>query len=105
MITSLTAEKLACARGERRLFENLSFHIRAGQALAVEGANGAGKNSFLRFFAGFLGPGSGRFVVAQDAKDSDDGAEPARLIGCRGHIEGLKPQLTVAEQLAFYAGL
>ena len=33
MITSLTAEKLACVRGERTLFEGLSFRVAAGQAL------------------------------------------------------------------------
>lgn len=105
MISSLTAEKLACARGERRLFDNLSFQVRAGQALAVEGANGAGKTSLLRLLAGFLAPVSGRVVVQQDGKDNDDDEDRGRLVGWLGHHDGLKPQLTVAEQLAFYAGL
>src|ERR1700750_2275698 len=105
MITSLTAEKLACARGERRLFEQLSFQVRAGQALAVEGANGAGKTSLLRLLAGFMSPAAGRVVVRQDGKDSDDAEDRGRLVGWLGHHDGLKPQLTVAEQLAFYAGL
>ena len=43
MISSLTAEKLAVQRGSRRLAENLSFTVKAGQALALEGANGSGK--------------------------------------------------------------
>ena len=63
MISSLTAENLACARGERRLFEGLSFRVAAGQALAVEGANGAGKTSLLRLIAGFLPPAAGRVLV------------------------------------------
>ena len=105
MISSLTAEKLACARGERRLFEKLSFKVRAGQALAVEGANGAGKTSLLRLLAGFLAPASGRVVIQQDGKDSDDAEARATRIGWLGHHDGLKPQLTVAEQLHFYAGL
>ena len=105
MITSLTAEKLACARGERRLFENLSFKVRAGQALAVEGANGAGKTSLLRLLAGFLAPAAGRVVIQQDGKDSDDAEDRGKRIGWLGHHDGLKPQLTVAEQLEFYAGL
>jgi heme exporter protein A len=105
MITSLTAEKLACARGERRLFENLSFKVRAGQALAVEGANGAGKTSLLRLLAGFLAPASGRVVIAQDGKDSDDAEDRGSHVGWLGHHDGLKPQLTVAEQLKFYAEL
>jgi len=63
MISSLTAENLACVRGDKRLFESLSFRVRAGQALAVEGANGAGKTSLLRLLAGFLSPAAGRVVV------------------------------------------
>ena len=105
MITSLTAEKLACARGERRLFENLSFKVRAGQALAVEGANGAGKTSLLRLLAGFLAPAAGRVVIQQDGKDSDDAEDRGKRIGWLGHQDGLKPQLTVAEQLKFYSEL
>jgi heme exporter protein A len=105
MITSLTAEKLACARGERRLFDALSFQVRAGQALAVEGANGAGKTSLLRLLAGFLAPAAGRVFIRQDGKDSDDAEDRGKQVGWLGHHDGLKPQLTVAEQLAFYAGL
>ena len=105
MISSLTAEKLACARGERRLFDGLSFRVRAGQALAVEGANGAGKTSLLRLIAGFLAPAGGRILVKTAAGESDDGEERGRLVGWLGHQDGLKPQLTVHEQLGFFARL
>src|SRR5689334_22370095 len=99
MITSLTAEKLVCTRGERRLFDGLSFRVRAGQALAVEGANGAGKSSLLRILAGFLSPAAGRITVTRDGKDSDDAEERGKQIGWLSHLDGLKPQLTVIEQL------
>jgi heme exporter protein A len=105
MISSLTAEKLACARGDRILFEGLSFRITAGQALAVEGANGAGKTSLLRLIAGFLSPRAGRLVLKTQAGESDDGEERGAMIGWLGHHDGLKPQLTVQEQLMFFARL
>src|SRR6202000_761858 len=105
MITSLTAEKLACARGEKRLFDGLSFRVRAGQALAVEGANGAGKTSLLRLIAGFLAPAAGRIVIKTGENESDDAEERGRLVGWLGHLDGLKPQMTVREQLSFYAQL
>jgi heme exporter protein A len=105
MISSLTVEKLACARGERQLFDGLSFRVRAGQALAVEGANGAGKTSLLRLIAGFLAPVSGRILVKTGDHESDDAEERGRLVGWLGHLDGLKPQMTVKEQLGFYAGL
>jgi heme exporter protein A len=105
MISSLTAEKLACARGERRLFDGLNFRVRAGQALAVEGANGAGKTSLLRLIAGFLTPAAGRLVVKTAISESDDAEERGKVVGWLGHQDGLKPQLTVIEQLTFFARL
>ncbi len=105
MITSLTAERLACARGDRKLFDGLSFIVKAGQALAVEGANGAGKTSLLRLIAGFLTPASGRIVVRIAYRESDDDEARGKQIGWLGHHDGLKPQLTVREQLDFFTRL
>jgi heme exporter protein A len=105
MISSLTAEKLACARGERKLFEQLSFRVTGGQALAVEGANGAGKTSLLRMLAGFLTPAAGRIVLKIGDAQSDDAEERGKQVGWLGHQDGLKPQLTVREQLKFYSEL
>jgi heme exporter protein A len=105
MISSLTAEKLACVRGDKRLFDGLNFRVTAGQALAVEGANGAGKTSLLRMIAGFLAPASGRLIVKSAEGESDDGEERGKSIGWLGHLDGLKPQLTVIEQLNFFAHL
>ena len=105
MIISLNAEKLGCTRGERTLFSALNFRVQAGQALAVEGANGAGKTSLLRLIAGFLAPAAGRIVVKTDGRENDDAEERGKSVGWLGHQDGLKPQLTVAEQLDFYACL
>ena len=105
MISSLTAEKLACTRGDRKLFDGLSFRVSAGQALAVEGANGAGKTSLLRMIAGFLTPAAGRIVLKTVNVESDDADARGKTIGWLGHQDGLKPQLTVREQLDFFARL
>jgi len=105
MISSLTAENLACARGDKRLFDGLNFHVTAGQALAVEGANGAGKTSLLRMIAGFLAPAAGRIVIKTAASENDDAEERGKTIGWLGHQDGLKPQLSVREQLDFFASL
>ena len=105
MISSLTAENLACARGDRTLFDDLNFRVSAGQALAVEGANGAGKTSLLRMIAGFLAPAHGRLIAKTAQGESDDSEERGKSIGWLGHQDGLKPQLTVIEQLTFFAQL
>lgn len=105
MISSLTAEKLTLSRGERALFEGLSFELKAGQALAIEGPNGAGKTSLLRLLAGFLAPAAGRITLRQDGQDITDAEERGKYIGWLGHHDALKGAFTVAEQLSFFMRL
>jgi heme exporter protein A len=105
MIRSLTAESLACVRGERRIFAELDFQVSAGEVLVVEGANGAGKTSLLRLIAGFLTPAAGTITLLTDAGAVADGEERGRHIGWLGHQDAIKPQLSVREQLDFFARL
>jgi len=48
----LAIEGLSLERGGRQLFEGLSFEVRPGQLIQVQGANGAGKTSLMRILAG-----------------------------------------------------
>ena len=59
MIDRLSVEALALARGERTLFSGLTLSLNAGEAVALTGANGAGKTSLLRAVAGLLQPLAG----------------------------------------------
>ena len=52
----LSANNLACQRGERLLFRGLALELGPGQALQVKGANGIGKSSLIRILAGLLRP-------------------------------------------------
>jgi len=105
MISSLTAEKLTVQRGSRRLVENLSFTVKAGQALALEGANGSGKTSLLRLIAGFLPAATGTVTLAGEGKEISEPEERGRFIGWLGHHDALKASFTVSEQLAFFGKL
>ncbi len=105
MIRSLTVENLACVRGERRVFAELDFQVTAGEALVVEGANGAGKTSLLRLIAGFLAPAAGSITLSTDAGVLADSEERGRHIGWLGHQDAIKPQMSVREQLDFFARL
>jgi heme exporter protein A len=105
-LSSLDVSNLACARGNRAVFSGLGFRLEAGRALAVEGANGAGKSSLLRMLAGFLTPLAGAIrITAKDGAVIADGEERAQLVGWLGHQDGVKPQLTALENLSFYAQL
>jgi heme exporter protein A len=96
----LSASDLACRRGGREVFAGLSFSVEAGEVLAVTGRNGAGKSSLLRMVAGLLRIAGGRLQLA--------GGDPQLTIGEQahylGHLDALKPALTVTENLRFWSG-
>lgn len=57
---TLRFESVACMRGDRLLFEGMSFTLSAGEAALVAGPNGTGKSSLIRMAAGLLDPAAGR---------------------------------------------
>jgi ATP-binding cassette subfamily C protein LapB len=55
------------------VFERLSFMLEPGTSLAVVGANGTGKSTFLRLMAGLIVPGRGYvFVDGQNLAQMDN---------------------------------
>ena len=93
---------MACIRGERPVFSGVSFRLERGGALALVGPNGAGKSSLLRILAGFLKPAGGTLEWDGAPVDEDWAAHRGRLHYV-GHLDAVKPALTVAENLHGWA--
>ena len=55
----LRLDRVACIRGDRLLFENLSLTLKRGDALWLRGPNGTGKSSLIRIVAGLLRAAAG----------------------------------------------
>jgi heme exporter protein A len=91
----LLAEQLHHRFGSVRALDGISFSVRPGQTLAIFGPNGAGKTTLLRVLAGLIRPHQGRAHV--------EGGR--RAIGWIGHQAQLYNQLTVRENLRFWASL
>jgi heme exporter protein A len=95
---------LGCIRGGRVVFAGLDFAVGAGEALVLLGPNGSGKSSLLRVMAGLLKPAVGLIAWNGAAVADDPEAHNART-HYLGHHDAVKPVLTVAENLRFWARL
>lgn len=49
--------------GEKRVLENVSFHIKAGEKIALVGPNGAGKTTLTKLMCGLLLPDEGEILL------------------------------------------
>ncbi len=83
---------------------NLNLRVAAGEVLVLFGRNGAGKTTFLHLAATLMRPTEGRLIYGDDEGSSVD-EEIRRRIGLVSHASFLYPDLTVRENLAFYAQL
>ena len=100
---TLNVTNLACYRAGRLIFSDQSFTIDAGEAVMLRGPNGSGKSTLLRALAGML-PSEGTVVLNGITLGEDfDGVQ--EQIAFAGHLDAIKPQLTVAENLTFWARL
>jgi heme exporter protein A len=89
---------LACRRGGRRVFEGLSFSLSAGTLLTLTGRNGSGKTTLLRALA-LLVPIDSGAIRWQGAEVREDRETWRGRLAWLGHTEGLKGDLTVAENI------
>jgi heme exporter protein A len=96
----LSAVELACHRGGRDVFAGVSFSVGSGEALTVTGRNGAGKSSLLRSVIGLLRLAQGGLTL----EGGDPELSVAEQAHYLGHQDALKPSLSVAENLQFWAG-
>ena len=83
---------LSVARGGMTLLSGVDFALNAGQILVLRGANGLGKTSLLRCIAGLQNPVEGQITAPE-------------TVAYSGHADGLKGQMTVLENLAFWSSI
>ncbi len=102
--TSVTFTDVTRTFGRRRALNCVSLHCTAGEIVALLGPNGSGKSTLLAIAATLLEPTSGTIAYG-NYSGRDGGAALRRSIGLVGHELFVYPELTPAENLAFFCGL
>lgn len=101
MQNQLQVEQLACRRGDKILFRDLTLAWQSGDFIQIEGHNGIGKTSLLRIVAGLAQPLAGkvRWNFEEISKCREEYYYQLLYLG---HQAGVKPELTAWENLRFY---
>ena len=100
MSNILKVKNLNCQRSGKVVLQGLNFEVEAGKNVEIIGSNGSGKTTILRLLLGFINDYDGDIYW-------DDSEVPSKLqekdIHCfyQGHQIGIKPLLTVYENLKF----
>ena len=110
MTAGMPAGEAVTVRGLRKVFgsrvavEGLDLRIRTGEVFGLLGPNGSGKTTTIRMLCGLMTPTSGNATVV----GHDVVREPERVrwrIGYMSQRFGLYDDLTVAENMRFYASV
>ena len=90
---AISVKSLSVSRGGINLLEGLDIELNSGQAGILRGPNGVGKTTLLRALAGLQPIETGKIEYSIDD------------VCYSGHADGVKPTLTVRENLEFWADI
>lgn len=99
-----SVDNLSLFRNHKKIFGPIGFSIALGSALILKGKNGSGKTSLLKVLVGISKQSAGKItwsdIDIEDIRDDFNGD-----LQFLGHKNFLKQELTVEENLRFYAKL
>ncbi len=106
MPESLALEAIGLGKsfGPTTALQGVDLRVGWDERVALLGGNGAGKTTLLRIAAGLLRPTAGEIAIGGHAVERQ-GSCHRRLVGFVGHQSLLYLDLTVEENLAFFARL
>src|SRR5262245_50619618 len=110
MIASVTANELvvearglAKSYGARRVVDDVSFAVRAGECVGLLGPNGAGKTTTIKMVTCFLPRDAGMLSVVGLPMEPRNHRAIKRQLGIVQQEDSLDPDLTVEKNLTIYA--
>jgi ABC-2 type transport system ATP-binding protein len=104
MTAAITADQLTIRFGDFTAVNKVSFAVEKGEIFGFLGPNGSGKTTIIKALCGLLKPSSGTgSILGMDIHK--DAAEIKRRVGYMSQKFGLYEDLTVGENINFYAGV
>jgi len=103
-MSAISAKGLRRTFGEIVAVDNLDLDVAEGEIFGLVGPDGAGKTTTMRLLTGILAPTAGSASVA-DCDIVHDAELLKDRIGYMSQRFGLYPDLTVIENLVFYADI
>ena len=102
--SAIRCERVVREFGEFVAVDRVTFTVSPGEIFGFLGPNGAGKTTTIRMLSGLLTPTSGDACVA-DHDVVTETEEVKQRIGYMSQLFSLYGDLTVEENIAFFAGL
>jgi ABC-2 type transport system ATP-binding protein len=102
--TAIDVRQLSKRFGALLAVDRITFAVRTGEVFAFLGPNGSGKSTTIRMLCGILTPSSGQGTVL-GFDISREGERIKQSIGYMSQRFALYEDLTVRENLEFYAGI
>jgi len=100
----ITADGMTIRFGSFTAVQDVSFQVGKGELFGFLGPNGSGKTTIIKALCGLLTPTEGTgTILGMDIRKH--AAEIRRHVGYMSQKFGLYEDLTVAENLIFYAGV
>jgi ABC-2 type transport system ATP-binding protein len=104
MTAAIAARNLTIRFGAFTAVNDVSFEVAKGEVFGFLGPNGSGKTTIIKALCGLLTPSGGTgTILGMDIRK--DAAEIKRRVGYMSQKFGLYEDLTVAENIGFYAGV
>jgi len=103
--TLIRLRGVAARIGSSTILRSVDLEVAAGEAVALYGANGAGKTTVLRVLATLLPPAAGTVEVLGIDVSSSDRFTVRRRIGLIGHVPALYPEMSLRANLDYVARL
>ena len=100
----LILDNVSCVYNNKSIFAGINLQINCGASLLVVGGNGTGKTSLLKIMSSIIAPCTGQ-VLWNNRPLSAEIAGAHVYVNFIGHELALKQDLTVRQNLEFWANL